>query len=221
MRFPKNRGKRSFFFLKRFVDVFCSLIILLVISPLLLMLFILVWFNLGWPVFFIQNRPGKYSKPFRIIKFRTMTNNCDSYGNLLPDQIRTTIVGRFLRKTSLDELPEFINVLKGEMSLVGPRPLLIKYLPYFTEREKKRHDVKPGITGLAQISGRNLLTWDDRLEMDVKYVENLTAWLDLRILLLTIVNAIRQKDVLAVSSETVLDFNDYRIDQLTNNSDGN
>ena len=150
-----------------------------------------------------------------------MTNALDDQGNLLPDQNRTAGIGRFVRKTSMDELPEFLNVLKGDMSIVGPRPLLVKYLPYFTEREKKRHDVKPGITGLAQINGRNLLTWDERLEMDVKYVENSSTWLDTKILFLTVVNVIRQKDVLAVSSETVPDFDDYRKDQLKKNKIGN
>lgn len=150
-----------------------------------------------------------------------MTNARDAQGNLLPDQIRTTGIGRFIRKASLDELPEFFNVLIGDMSLVGPRPLLVKYLPYFTEREKIRHEVKPGITGLAQVNGRNLLTWDERLEMDVKYVENLSIRLDVKILFLTIVYVIRQKDVLAVSSETIPDFDDYRKDQLKNNSIGN
>jgi len=150
-----------------------------------------------------------------------MTNASDAQGNLLPDQMRTAGLGRFIRKTSLDELPEFFNVLKGDMSLVGPRPLLVKYLPYFNERERKRHNVKPGITGLAQVNGRNLLTWDERLEMDVKYVENLTAWLDIKILFLTIIKVIRQKDVLAVSSETIPDFDDYRKDQLKNNRIGN
>ncbi len=174
----------------------------------------MVWFNLGWPVFYIQERPGRNGKPFNIIKFRTMTNKCDDHGNLLPDQERTTTIGRFIRKASLDELPEFFNVLKGDMSLVGPRPLLIKYLPYFTERERKRHNVKPGITGLAQVNGRNLLSWDMRLEMDVTYVENMSFWLDVRILFLTIINVIAQKDVLAVSSEQVPDFDDYRRDQI-------
>jgi len=174
----------------------------------------MVWFNLGWPVFYIQERPGRNGKPFNIIKFRTMTNKCDDHGNLLPDQVRTTTIGRFIRKASLDELPEFFNVLKGDMSLVGPRPLLIKYLPYFTERERQRHNVKPGITGLAQVNGRNLLSWDMRLEMDVKYVENMSFWLDVRIIFLTIINVIAQKDVLAVSSEQVPDFDDYRRDQI-------
>lgn len=150
-----------------------------------------------------------------------MTNTLDAQGSLLPDQMRTTGLGRFIRKTSLDELPEFFNVLIGDMSLVGPRPLLVKYLPYFNERERKRHNVRPGITGLAQVNGRNLLTWDERLEMDVKYVENLTTWLDIKILFSTIIKVIRQKDVLAVSSEIIPDFDDYRKDQLKNNKIGN
>jgi len=145
-----------------------------------------------------------------------MTNASDAQGKLLPDQFRTTFLGRYIRKTSMDELPEFFNVLKGDMALVGPRPLLIKYMPYFTERERKRHEVKPGITGLAQVNGRNLLTWDERLEMDVKYVENISIWLDAKIFFLTIIKVIRQKDVLAVSSETVPDFDDYRKAQLRN-----
>jgi undecaprenyl phosphate N,N'-diacetylbacillosamine 1-phosphate transferase len=215
------REKRFCLFLKRSVDVSCSLIILVVLTPLLFLLFFLIWFNFGWPVFFTQLRPGRYGKPFKIIKFRTMTFASDAQGNLLPDQMRTTGLGRFIRKTSLDELPELFNVLKGDMSLVGPRPLLVKYLPYFTEREKKRHDVRPGITGLAQVNGRNLLTWDERLEMDVKYVENLTAWMDTKILFLTIFKVIRQKDVLAVSSEIIPDFDDYRRDQLKNKKIGN
>ena len=172
-----------------------------------------VWMKLGWPVFFTQERPGRNAIPFKMIKFRTMTNERDSSGNLLADQLRITSLGRFIRKASLDELPELCNVLKGEMSIVGPRPLLLKYLPYYSERENKRHHVRPGITGLAQVNGRNLLTWDKRLEMDVQYVENLSFWLDMKIIILTIVNVIRQRDVLAVSSETVPDFDDFRKEQ--------
>lgn len=156
-----------------------------------------------------------------MIKFRTMANSYDSQGNLLADQLRTTKLGRMIRKNSLDELPELINVFMGDMSLVGPRPLLIKYLPYFTQREKKRLEMRPGITGLAQVSGRNLLKWDERLETDVQYVENFSVFLDLKILLLTVINVIRQRDVLAVSSEFVPDFDDYRKDQLKNKTLGN
>jgi len=220
MRPAQTREKRFHFFSKRSIDISCSLIILIVLTPLLFLLFLLVLFEFGWPVFFTQVRPGQFARPFKIIKFRTMTNDCDSQGNLLTDQVRTKGLGRFMRKASLDELPEFINVIKGDMSLVGPRPLLVKYLPYFTDREKKRHNVKPGVTGLAQVKGRNLLTWEERLETDVQYVENLSLWLDVKILFMTVINVIRQKDALAVSSEQIPDFDDYRKDQLKNNAVG-
>lgn len=199
--------------MKRLFDIVVSLLGLLVALPILVLLFLFIWIKLGWPVFFTQERPGRNALPFKMIKFRTMTNERDSEGKLLPDTLRITGLGRFIRKTSLDELPELFNVLKGDMSIVGPRPLLVKYLPYYTEREKLRHKVRPGITGLAQVSGRNLLTWDKRLEMDVVYVETVSPWLDLKIIFLTFVQVIRQRDVLAVSSETVPDFDDFRKDQ--------
>jgi len=200
--------------MKRIFDIIVSLIGLIVALPFLLVLFLLIWIKLGWPVFFTQERPGRNGIIFKMIKFRTMTNERDSQGKLLPDQLRITRLGRFIRKASLDELPELINVLKGDMSIVGPRPLLVKYLPYYSERENLRHKVRPGITGLAQVSGRNLLTWDKRLETDVVYVESLSMRLDMRIIFLTFVQVIRQRDVLAVSSETVPDFDDFRKDQL-------
>jgi lipopolysaccharide/colanic/teichoic acid biosynthesis glycosyltransferase len=200
--------------MKRIFDIIVSLIGLTVSLPFLLLLFLLIWIKLGWPVFFTQKRPGRNAVPFKMIKFRTMTNERDSQGKLLPDQLRITGLGRFIRKASLDELPELFNVLKGDMSIVGPRPLLMKYLPYYTERENLRHKVRPGITGLAQVSGRNLLTWDKRLETDVVYVESVSIWLDIRIIFLTFVQVIRQRDVLAVSSETVPDFDDFRKDQI-------
>jgi lipopolysaccharide/colanic/teichoic acid biosynthesis glycosyltransferase len=221
MKPVKNNKRKLHCVLKRLIDFSGSFIGLIVFAPLLIMLLFLVWFKHGWPVFFTQERPGRHGKPFKMIKFRTMTNDCDPQGNLLADSIRTTKTGRFMRKNSLDELPELFNVLKGDMSLVGPRPLLVKYLPYFTEREKKRHSIKPGITGLAQVNGRNLLTWDERLEMDVQYVENLSIGLDIKILFLTIINVVRQRDVLAVSSEFIPDFDDYRKDQLKNKTLGN
>ena len=145
-----------------------------------------------------------------MVKFRSMTNERDEQGELLADQLRITSLGRFIRRTSLDELPELVNVLRGDMSLIGPRPLLMKYLPYYTEREMKRHEVRPGITGWAQVNGRNLLEWDNRLEMDVEYVEKLSFGLDIRILFKTIGEVMGQHDVLEVSSETVPDFDDYR-----------
>ena len=199
--------------LKRLFDIAVSLMGLIVLSPVLLVLFLLIWIKLGWPVFFKQERPGRNERPFKMIKFRTMTNARDSSGDLLPDQLRITGLGRFIRKASLDELPELFNVLKGDMSVVGPRPLLMKYLPYYSEREKLRHQVRPGITGLAQVNGRNLLGWDERLEMDVQYVETRSFWLDIKIIFLTVVNVIKQQDVLAVSSETVPDFDDFRKEQ--------
>jgi len=200
--------------LKRLLDILISLVGILVAMPFLLLLFLLIWIRLGWPVFFTQKRPGRFGKAFKMIKFRTMTNERDAQGNLLPDQDRVTKLGRLIRKASLDELPELFNVLKGDMSVVGPRPLLLKYLPYYTERENLRHKVRPGITGLAQVNGRNLLSWDKRLEMDVVYVESYSIWLDVKIIFLTFVQVIRQKDVLEVSSETVPDFDDFRKEQI-------
>jgi lipopolysaccharide/colanic/teichoic acid biosynthesis glycosyltransferase len=199
--------------MKRIFDIIISLTGILVLLPFFIVLFALIWIKLGRPVFFTQERPGRHAIPFKMIKFRTMTNERDAQGNLLADHLRISGLGRFIRKTSLDELPELFNVLKGDMSVVGPRPLLVKYLPYYTEREQKRHNVRPGITGLAQVNGRNLLTWDKRLEMDVIYVETLSIWLDMRIIFLTMIQVIQQRDVLAVSSETVPDFDDYRKDQ--------
>lgn len=203
-----------FLFLKRIVDLILSLLILIIFSPLIIIISLVIWYKLGLPVLFGQIRPGKNGKPFKIIKFRTMSNEYDTSGNPLPDNLRINGIGRFLRKTSLDEFPEFLNVLLGDMSIVGPRPLLMKYLPYFTEREQKRHEVKPGITGLSQVNGRNLLTWDQRLEMDVKYVENLSIHLDMKIFFQTIGNVITQKDVLEVSSEHIPDFDDYRKNRI-------
>ena len=212
---PYINKKRTYFLkVKRFIDFAFSLIALLAVLPLLILLFFVIWVNLGWPVFFTQYRPGLNGKPFNMVKFRTMTCDCDSNGKLFPDQKRITRLGRVLRKTSLDELPEFFNVLVGDMSIVGPRPLLVKYMPYFNEREIKRYIVKPGITGLAQINGRNLLAWDKRLEMDVQYVDNLSICMDIKILFLTVMNVIHQKDTLAVSSEVMPDFDEYRKEHL-------
>lgn len=176
----------------------------------MILLAILIRLKLGGPVLFSQERPGLGGKAFKMVKFRSMTNERDAKGELLPDQDRITSLGRLLRKTSLDELPGFFNVLRGDMSVIGPRPLLMKYLPFYTERESKRHLVRPGITGWAQVNGRNLLNWDKRLEMDVEYVERISLGLDIHILFKTIGNVLRQSDVLSVSSETVPDFDDYR-----------
>lgn len=197
-------------YIKRCFDFFSSLLALLLLAPLLLVVMILIRFKLGGPVFFTQDRPGMGGKAFKMIKFRSMTNERDEQGEFLPDQLRITTLGRFLRRTSLDELPELFNVLRGDMSLIGPRPLLMKYLPFYTEREMKRHQVRPGITGWAQVNGRNLLNWDKRLEMDVEYVETMSFGLDIRILFKTVGEVLGQHDVLEVSSETVPDFDDYR-----------
>ena len=181
--------------LKRSFDIFTSLSLLVALSPLLLITSLLVLWKHGSPVFFTQERPGKDKKNFHIYKFRTMTNKRDGNGELLPDAERLTSFGRFLRSTSIDELPALWNVLKGDMSLVGPRPLLTQYLPYYTDKENKRFLVRPGITGLAQVSGRNYLNWDDRLKKDIFYVENQTFILDMKIIFQTIWKVLLKKDI--------------------------
>jgi sugar transferase EpsL len=167
----------------------------LVVAPFLALLAGLVRFRLGTPVFFRQVRPGRGGQPFELVKFRTMTDERDATGVLLPDEVRLTSLGRFLRSTSLDELPELWNVLRGDMSLVGPRPLLMEYLPLYSERQSRRHEVRPGITGWAQVNGRNAPGWDERLEMDVWYVENRSFLLDLRILLRTATSVVRREGI--------------------------
>ena len=196
--------------LKRWIDIAGSLVLLIFLCPVFLCVSFLVWRNIGLPILFRQQRPGLHGKPFTLYKFRTMTDARDADGNLLPDAERLTNFGRFLRRTSLDELPELINVLKGDMSLVGPRPLLIRYLPYYTERERKRFEVKPGITGLAQISGRNHLLWDKRLELDVQYVEQQSLLLDIQILLRTVIKVLKRADVIDVPGLAQLPLDQYR-----------
>ncbi|EJL43172.1 putative sugar transferase EpsL [Brevibacillus agri] len=181
--------------MKCLFDRLVALTLLLVFSPLLLLLSILIRFKLGAPVLFVQERPGRYGKPFSIYKFRTMTNQCDASGQLLPDAQRLTPFGMMLRKYSLDELPQLWNVLRGELSLVGPRPLLMEYLPLYTPRQMKRHEVLPGITGWAQVNGRNAITWEQKFELDVWYVENRSFWLDLKILLLTVKRVLQKTGI--------------------------
>lgn len=176
----------------------------------------MVWFYHGRPVFFSQKRPGKDERIFKMYKFRTMTNEKDKFGNLLSDGKRITKFGSFLRKTSLDELPELINVIKGDMSLIGPRPLLIEYLPYYSNEEKKRHNVRPGITGLAQVSGRNFLDWDRRLALDIKYIEKLSFKLDVNIFLRTINVVLSSKDVSVNSDDAEPSLIDYRTNRIKN-----
>ena len=171
---------------KRFFDVSVSFVCLIILAVPLLFLALLVRVNLGSPVLFVQLRPGKNEKPFRMLKFRSMSNIKDSTGNLLPDERRINRFGALLRKSSLDELPELWNVFKGEMSLVGPRPLLMEYLPLYSQFQRRRHEVKPGITGWAQIHGRNTISWEDKFAFDVWYVDNQSFWIDMRIIVTTI-----------------------------------
>lgn len=189
-------------FFKRFLDIFCSLMALIFLGWLLLIVAILVRVKLGSPVLFKQERPGKNEKIFKLYKFRTMTNEKDENGNLLPDNVRLTKFGRFLRKTSLDELPEIINILKGDMSIIGPRPLLVSYLPYYDENEKRRHDVRPGLTGWAQVNGRNFVNWDNRLAYDIEYVDKITFAIDIKILFKTAFKFLKKQDI-AVDTNTV------------------
>lgn len=183
-------------FFKRVFDFIISLIALIFISPILLVVTIWLYFaNKGAGAFFFQERPGKGEKIFKVIKFKTMTDECDENGELLPDSQRLTKVGRFIRSTSLDELPQLINVFKGDMALIGPRPLLPEYLPFYTEKERLRHSVRPGITGWAQVNGRNHVKWDERLMYDVYYVEHLTLAMDVTVFVKTIINVLSHKDV--------------------------
>ena len=202
-------------FFKQVIDFTIVFMTLLVIWPILLIIYIwLTIANKGAGALFFQERPGKDGKIFKTIKFKTMTDERDAEGNLLPDIQRLTRVGAFVRKTSIDELPQLINVLMGDMALIGPRPLLVKYLPYYTEREQLRHTVRPGITGWAQVNGRNHVLWEERFELDVYYVENLSLMMDIRVLCKTIINVINRKDVTVVTS--LPDFDVYRKSQMEN-----
>ena len=167
-------------FVKRFLDIFISLTAIVLLSPLLLLLWILVRSKFGKPALFTQQRPGTNEKIFKLYKFRSMTDERDDKGELLPDEVRLTSFGKLLRASSLDELPELFNILKGDMSLIGPRPLLVRYLPYYTSQERHRHDVRPGLTGLAQVNGRNALGWEERFAFDLEYVNRLTLGMDLK-----------------------------------------
>ena len=192
--------------IKPALDFLIALIAFIVLSPIFVVVMVGLWFANDGKPFFYQLRPGKGERIFKIIKFKTMNDRRDANGQLLPDAERLTKIGTFVRKTSLDEIPQLLNVLKGDMSLIGPRPLLVKYLPYYSKREQLRHTVRPGITGLAQVNGRNKLNWDDRLELDAQYVENLSFLLDIKILFRTIVNVLLRKDI-AVG---YIDLDDYR-----------
>jgi len=191
---------------KRLFDFLLSLAAMLLLSPVLLLLVLLVRAKLGPPVFFTQTRPGLHGQPFQMIKFRTMTNARADNGTLLPDCERLTCFGRYLRSTSLDELPELLNVLKGEMSLVGPRPLLMDYLPLYSPEQARRHEVKPGITGWAQVNGRNAISWEDKFQLDVWYVDHQSFWLDLKILFLTVKRVFQRSGISAYGEMTMPRF---------------
>ena len=192
--------------LKRTLDITVSFSALIVSAPVILGTAIVINKKIGKPIFFKQTRPGKDEKPFEILKFRTMTDERDLNGELLPDKDRMTKTGDFIRKTSIDELPQLINVLKGDLSLVGPRPLLMDYLPLYTEEQRKRHLVKPGITGWAQVNGRNTISWEEKFKLDVWYVENQSFKLDMFILYKTIMNVIKRKDITAANHVTIEKF---------------
>ncbi len=192
--------------LKRIIDIIGALVGLIVSSPIMLIVSLIIYLTMGRPVFFKQLRPGLNGKPFVIYKFRTMLDLRDKDGNLLPDEKRITAIGKFLRSTTLDELHEFWNVLKGDMSLVGPRPLLVEYLPRYTPEQARRHNVKPGMTGWAQVNGRNAITWEEKFKLDVWYVDNWNIPLDLKIIFLTILKVFKREGVSAEGYATMPEF---------------
>lgn len=192
--------------MRRLIDLIVTATGLLVIWPLILLLALLVRIKIGSPVLFRQKRPGLHGRPFAMLKFRTMTNEVDVDGKVLPDAIRLVPFGRFLRTTSLDELPELFNVLKGDMSLVGPRPLLMEYLPLYTPEQARRHKVRPGITGWAQVNGRNAITWEEKFKLDVWYVDNRSFWLDLKILWLTLAKVFKREGISQEGQATMEKF---------------
>lgn len=194
-------------YIKRLMDFFLSLCAVFVLSPILLVLTVIGAIVMKGNPFFVQERPGKNEKIFKLIKFRTMTCEKDKDGKLLPDDKRLTAYGRLLRKSSLDELPELLNILRGDMSIVGPRPLLVKYIPLYTENQRHRHDVRPGLTGLAQVNGRNSLTWEERFELDLQYVKNISFSGDVKIILQTLQKVLLREGISSATSETMEEFN--------------
>jgi len=193
-------------YMKKIIDLIIAVVALIILLPLIILIGIMVKIKLGSPIFFRQVRIGLNGKPFILIKFRSMSNARDDKGNLLPDELRLTRFGRLLRSTSLDELPEILNVLKGEMSLVGPRPLLPEYMELYNDEQKRRHEVKPGITGWAQVNGRNSTSWEERLKMDVWYVDNWSIWLDIKILFMTVIQVISRRGINADGCATMPKF---------------
>lgn len=194
-------------FFKRFIDFWIALIALICISPILLVVTIWLHFaNKGAGAFFFQERPGKDEKIFKVIKFKTMTDERDADGNLLPDAQRLTKVGKFVRSTSIDELPQLINVLKGDMALIGPRPLRVHYLPLYSKEQARRHEVRPGISGWAQCHGRNTISWTEKFKLDVWYVDHCTLWTDIKIIFITIKNVLMRKDINSAEAATMYPF---------------
>lgn len=197
-------------FFKRFFDFCISLIALIIISPILLVITVWLHFaNKGAGAFFFQERPGKDAKIFKVIKFKTMTDERDADGNLLPDEKRLTRVGKFVRSTSIDELPQLINVLKGDMALIGPRPLLVQYLPLYSPEQARRHEVRPGISGWAQCHGRNAISWTEKFKHDVWYVDHCTLWTDIKVIFITIKNVLMRKDINSSTAATMEAFNGH------------
>ena len=192
--------------LKSIFDKTLALFLIILFSPIYIVVSLLIFFKMGSPILFRQKRPGYKEKIFGIYKFRTMTNEKDEFGNLLPDDKRLVGIGEFIRSTSLDELPQLFNVLKGDMSFVGPRPLLEEYLPLYNEKQKRRHDVKPGITGWAQVNGRNAISWEQKFDYDVWYVDNQSFWLDIKILWLTFLKVVKRSDISSSTSSTMEKF---------------
>jgi sugar transferase EpsL len=196
--------------MKRFFDLFVSVLIMVIFSPFILFITILIVIIMGPPVVFTQLRPGLYGKPFQIYKFRTMKDIRDSSGMLLPDNLRLTKIGLFLRKFSLDELPQLVNIIKGDLSFVGPRPLLMEYLPRYTPEQARRHEVKPGITGWAQINGRNAISWEEKFKLDVWYVDHQSFLLDIKIIRLTIIRVLKREGINADGHATMPEFTGSR-----------
>ena len=203
-------------YIKRFFDIFSSLIAIIILSPILIITAILVRTKLGSPVLFKQERPGKDEKIFTLMKFRTMTDEKDENGELLPDEVRLTKFGQFLRSTSIDELPELFNILKGDMSVIGPRPLLVRYLPRYNEHQHRRHEVRPGLSGWAQVNGRNTVSWEDKFNMDVEYVDNYSLVMDIRILFMTVLNVLKHEGISSETSATMEEFMGNEVEETVN-----
>lgn len=190
-------------YIKRILDIISSLLAIIILSPLLAVTAVLVKTKLGSPVLFKQERPGKDEKIFTLMKFRTMTDERDENGELLPDEVRLTKFGKFLRSTSIDELPELFNILKGDMSVIGPRPLLVEYIPRYNEHQHRRHEVRPGLSGWAQVNGRNTVSWEDKFNMDVHYVDNYSFAMDVKILFMTVLNVLKKEGISSQTSATM------------------